>query len=151
MSVIAQELFTRPEQVTEYFLEDLRSNAELLGLEFVGSYGERLITGYPAVVVSAGPADKTLHGTHTYLVTLRCFIYVYHAAMVLTHASRSLEDLKLATTVVDFLERDLTLGGGIIQGWVASELPGASQINSRKSDIVVSTRLGWEGFTERRF
>lgn len=151
MAVVTTELFTRPEEVTEYFRGDLEANANLLGLEYVGAYGEKLLPGYPAVVVSAGPLDKEVHGTHTYIITLRCFIYVYHAAMALTHASRSLEDLKLATTIVDFLERDLTLGGEIIHGHVASELPGASQINSRKSDIVISTRLGWEGITERRF
>jgi hypothetical protein len=71
--------------------------------------------------------------------------------MAITHASRSLEDLKLATQVVDFVEKDGTLGGRIIQGWVATEVPGASQINSRKSDVVVSTRLAWEGISERRF
>src|SRR6266576_202856 len=151
MPAVVQELFTRPEEVTEYFLEDLRNNAELLGLEFVGAYGERLIPTSPAVVVSAGPLDRELHGTHTFLVTLRCFFYVYHAQMSITHASRSLEDLKLATVVVDFIERDPTLGDKIVQGWVNSEVPGASQVNSRKTDVVVSTRLAWEGITERRF
>jgi hypothetical protein len=144
-------LFVRPEEVTEYFLDDLQNNANALGIEFVGAYGERLIPAYPAVVVSAGPLDRELHGTHTFLVTLRCFFYVYHAQMSITHASRSLEDLKLATAVVDFIERDPTLGNKIVQGWVNSEVPGASQINSRKTDVVVSTRLAWEGITERRF
>ena len=148
---VQQELFTRPEEVTEYFLDDLRKSANLLGLEFVGGYGERLVPAYPAVVVSAGPLDRELHGTHTYIVTLRCFLYVYHASMVMTHASRSLEDLKLATSVVDFIERDPTLGNKIVQGWVSSEVPGVSQINNRKTDVVVSTRLTWEGITERRF
>jgi hypothetical protein len=151
MSAIETALYSRPEEVTEYLLEELRENASLLGLEFVGAYGERLVPSYPAVVVSAGPLDKEIHGTHTYLVTLRVIFFVYHSAMAITHASRSLEDLKLATQVVDFVEKDGTLGGRIIQGWVATEVPGASQINSRKSDVVVSTRLAWEGISERRF
>jgi hypothetical protein len=145
------ELFSRPEEVTEFFLEELRENANLLGIEFVGGYGERILPSYPAVVVNAGTLDKELHGTHTYLITIRALVYVYHAQMTITHASRSLADLQLASTVVDFLERDLTLGDRIINGFVVSEVPGATQVNARKSDVVVSTRLTWEGISERRF
>ncbi|SRR6266576_1073845 len=151
MITVEQELFVRPEEITEYFRDDLRNNASALGIEFVGAYGEKLLPSYPAVVVSAGDTEKEVHGTHTYIVTLRCNFFVYHASMNLTHASRSLEDLKLATTVVDFIERDPTLGDKIVHGFVISELPGISQLNSRKTDAVVSTRLSWQGISERRF
>lgn len=151
MPVAETVLFSRPEEVTEYFLDDLRASASILGLEFVGGYSEKLVPAYPAVVVVAGTFDKEVHATHTYLVTLRCLFYVYHGAMTQTHANRSLADLQLATSVVDFIERDLTLGGQIIHGHVESEVPGAGQANSRKSDIIVSTRLSWEGISERRF
>lgn len=145
MSAITQELFTRPEEVCELFLSDLRTNASLLGIEYVGAYGEVLIPAYPAVVLVAGDTDKELHGTHTYLVTFHVFFHVYHASMSLTHANRNLEDLKLATGLIEFLERDPTLGGNIIFGYVVSEVPSASQVGANKSDVVVSTRLGWEG------
>jgi len=151
MSIIEQELFTRPEEITEYFFQQLTTNASLLGLEYVGAYGEVMIPAYPALVINAADSDKDLHGTHTYLVTLRCEIYIYHGSIVLTRARRSLEDLKLATGIIDFLELDPTLGGNIIHGYVQSESPAASQTNSGKSEIVVSTRLSWEGITERRF
>src|SRR5438045_2090086 len=109
MTEIIQELFTRPEEVTEYFYRRLLANASYLGLEFVGAYGEIMISGYPAVIINATELDKELHGTHTYLVRLRCELYIYHGSIQLTRAKRSLADLQLATTIVDFMEEDMTL------------------------------------------
>ena len=150
--MIVQELYTRPEEVTEYLYQRLSQNASMLGLEYVGAYGEIMIPGYPAVIINASDADKELHGTHTYLVTLRCELYIYHGSINLTRAKRSLEDLKLATAIVEFIEEDLTLGGKIIHGYISTESPAAAQTGGGgKSDIVVSTRINWEGITERRF
>jgi hypothetical protein len=151
MSVIAQAQFTRPEEIVEYFKTDFENNAGSLGIEFVGGYNERLLPRYPAIVVSAGGVDKELHGTHTFLMRIRVFVYVYHAQMRLNDVKRSLADLQLATAVMEFMERDMTLGDRIIQGWVESEFPGARQVNSDKGQVVVSTRLTWMGISERRF
>lgn len=151
MVVVAQAQFTRPEEIVEHFKEDFEDNAGSLGIEFVGAYNERLIPRYPAVVVSAGGADKELHGTHTFLMRIRVFVYVYHAQMRLNDVKRSLEDLKLATSVMEFMERDMTLGNRIVQGWIESEFPGARQIDASKGLVVVSTRLTWMGISERRF
>lgn len=144
-------LITRPEEVVEYFKEDFEKNADVLGINYVAAYGERLIPGYPAVVVDPSPIEKEVHGTHTYLLTLRCYIFVMHAEMLISHAARSQKDLELATRIVNFVERDKTLGDKIIFGYVESEVPGATPIGSTRGSVVVSTRLSWMGIVERRF
>ena len=151
MPIVAQDQFTRPEEIVEHFKTDFEDNSGLLGIEFVGAYNERLLPRYPAIVVSAGGVDKELHGTHTFLMRIRVFVYVYHGQMRLNAVKRNLEDLKLATDVMEFMERDMTLGGRIIQGWIESEFPGARQIDADKGLVVVSTRLTWMGISERRF
>jgi hypothetical protein len=151
MPVVTQTQFTRPEEVVEYFKTDFEDNSGSLGIEFVGAYNERLLPRYPAIVLTAGSVDKELHGTHTFLMRIRIFIYVYHAQMRLNDAQRSLADLTLATDVVEFVERDMTLGEKIIQGWVETEFPGARQIDVNKGLVVVGTRLTWMGISERRF
>jgi len=151
MPVVTQSQFVRPEEIVEYFKTEFEDNAGLLGIEYVGAYNERLLPRYPAIVISAGGSDKELHGTHTFLVTTRVFVYVYHAQMRSSDVSRNLADLELATAVVDFMERDMTLGNRIVQGWVEAEFPSARQLNATKGEVVVSTRLTWMGISERRF
>lgn len=151
MPIVAQGQFTRPEEIVEYFKEDFEDNAGSLGIEFVGAYNERLLPRYPAIVLSAGSVDKELHATHTFLMRIRVFVYVYHAQMRLNDAQRSLEDLKLSSDVVQFMERDMSLGGKIVQGWVETEFPGARQVDVTKGLVVVGTRLTWMGISERRF
>lgn len=151
MPIVEVNKIFRPEHVVEHFYNDFMENASILGLNYVGKYGERLVPAYPAVVVSSAPMLKEVHGTHTFLMELRCIVFVFHAEMKLTQARRSYEDLALATQIVDFMERNFTLGNRIIFGFVESEVPGAKPARNRSSDVVVSTQLTWMGAAERRF
>jgi hypothetical protein len=148
---------TRPEQFVDHFYNDLLSNAEALGVAYVGSYDERLIPQYPAVVVSPGPVEKELHATHTFLYTNRTFFYVMHALLSVDHRVRNQEDLELASRLSDFIERDKVLTdpetnlGRIVFGFVESEVPGVLTPRSNKGDAVVGTRLHYRAISEGRF
>lgn len=149
MPVVTIAPITRPEELVEYFADLIETSS--LPFEYVAKYDERLIPAYPAVQVQPGILDKELHGTHTFIVALRAIFYVMHAKMTLDHRTRSLEDLQLATRLIEVLEEDMTLGGRVIQGWVDSETPAAFPPRSTKGDIVVGTRLTWNGLQETRF
>jgi hypothetical protein len=142
------EIF-RPEHIVEYLAEYIQDS--VLPFEWVSKYDENLIPGYPAVQVQPGPYEKDIHGTHTFLIGMRVFIYVMHAKLTQDKRSRSLDDLMLATELVDLLESDMTLGGRVIHGYVENEVPTALPPRNTRGDIVVSTRLSWHGIVERRF
>lgn len=150
---IATSNITRPEEAVEVFVERFEDQSAPLGLEFIGAYDERLIPAFPAVVISAGPLQKEVHGTHTYLYTLRVFFYVMHAKLTTTHRIRNKEDLELATRLVDFIEEDKTLSGKILFGHVEAEIPGALSPRAAQGlgSAVVGTRLNWMGISEGRF
>lgn len=96
-----------------------------------------------------GTTDKMLHGTHTFNIALRAYIYVMHANLDDSKQVRSFEDLALATQVVNLLENDLSFGGRFIAGFVESENFGAMPI--AKDTAVVSTRLHFVAMSQSRF
>jgi hypothetical protein len=144
-------LIWRPEHAVEMLNELIRDNAEILGVEYVGKYDERMIPRYPSVVISAGITDKEVHATHTYAITLRCTIWVYHANATMTHQERSLEDLVLCTALVSLLEDDPTFSERIIFGFVESETPGVIAPRAGKGELIVGTRMAWEAVTQQRW
>lgn len=150
MPIVTPTVISRPEHVVE-FLSDLLKDASSLGLAYVAKYDEPLLPEYPAALVMAGPMQKEIHATHTWLLTLRAEIYVMHARLTTDRATRNYEDLVLATQIVNFLERDLSFGRKIVAGWVESETPGAMPPRVSKGAAIVSTRLLWAGTTEARF
>jgi hypothetical protein len=104
------------------------------------------------VLIMGGQYNKELHGTHTFAVTIRADIYVFHAKMTEDYQTRSYEDMLLATNLVAYLEAvDLTLGNRIIAGWVEGEIPGVSPPRVRKANPVISTRLSFQAIQETRF
>lgn len=139
---------TRPEDVIEFLSEYLKESS--IPFEYVAKYDEPLLPAYPAALVMPGPLTKELHATHTWLLTLRADIYVMHARMTEKRETRSYNDLQLATQVVNYLERDLSLGRRIVAGWVEGEVPGAMP-RAVKGAAVISTQLRWTGTTEARF
>lgn len=139
----------RPEDVIEFLAVYLE--VANLGFQYIAKYDEPLLPRYPAVQIMSAPVQKELHGTHTFLLTLRAEIFVFHAKMTESRQTRSREDLELATKVVNYLEGDLSLGNRIIAGWVESETPGARPPTSPKAPPVISTRLSWSGTNEARF
>lgn len=157
MPVVAADtgLIYRPEQAVEMIAELLQDNGEQLGIQYVGKYEERLIPRYPSVIVSAGMTEKEVHATHTFAITLRSTIWVYHANLTKTHQQRSLEDLELATAVVALLEDDFTWKEDgverLVFGFVESEVPGVIAPRSGRGEPVVGTKLEWNGTTQKRW
>lgn len=130
------------------FVADLLEDSEI-GFKYVAKYDEQLIPEYPAVQVQPGTTDKMIHGTHTFGLALRCYIYVMHASLDEGKQIRSYEDLVLATQVVNLLENDLSFGGKFINAFVENENFGAMPI--AKDTVVVSTRLHLVGMSQMRF
>ena len=150
MPVVVVDTITRPEHLVEYLADAI--NASDLGFRYVAKYNEHLIPEYPSVMVMGGTYNKEIHGTHTFAVTIRADIYVFHARMTEDYQTRSYEDMLLATNLVNLLEGpNLNLGDRIIAGWVESETPGVSPPRVRKSDVVISTRLSFQAIQETRF
>lgn len=130
------------------FVADLLEDSDI-DFRYVAKYDEQLIPEYPAVQVQPGATDKMLHGTHTFNLALRAYIYVMHSNLDDSKRVRSFEDLALATKVVSLLENDLSFGGRFIAGFVESENFGAMPI--AKDTAVVSTRLHFVAMSQSRF
>jgi hypothetical protein len=128
-----------------------------LGISYVGTYNEKIIPKYPAVIIVPGGKSKTLHATHTFQTVSTLFLYIYHANLTLTKRERSKADLQLVALVEAELESDMGWqenGNGtrrIIQGWVEEEEPGVLQPRASKGDAVICTRLTWRCISQRRF
>lgn len=143
------------EMVTN-FLEERKA---LLGLAFVGSYGEIRVPEYPAVVIVAGNRTKALHATQTFNVELSLDLYVYHADLTLTKRERSKADLRLVKDIEDILESDYGWQSDpddestrqVIFAYISSTEPGALQPRADKSNVIISTRMTWQALTQERF
>jgi len=140
---------TRPEELVE-FLADYVEKSDL-GFEYVAKYDEVMIPKYPAIHIQAANFDKTLHSTETFLIGMRAAFHVLHADMMVDRVTRNYEDLALATKVISFLEKDMTLGNHIIYGFVESEIAGVLPPRVTKGEAIISTRLNWFGISQRRF
>lgn len=155
MPVIAEgTLIHKPQQAVEMIVDKLKTS--VLDIGYVGSYDERRLPQYPAVVVSAGPRTKELHATHTFNLELRCLLWVYHAKISESHRNRSLADLNLVSDIETVLEEDMEWlddngDARVIHAWVESEVPGVMQPRAAKGDLVVGTRMTWYALSQRRF
>lgn len=152
--VTQEEQFTRPEEPMEYWIEAFKAQAEKLGLQYVAGYDENMIPEYPSIHIMSGTMSKEVHGTHTYLFTFRQPIYVMHAKADKDRKQRNLEDLLLATGVVNFIESDKKLGGKVIFSYVEEESPGIlapARGGRSRGDLIVGTRLTWFATSEGRF
>jgi len=146
---IAIRTIRRPEDAVEYLAAYLAIGR--LGIEYIAKYDEPLLPKYPAIQIMSGPMQKELHGTHTWLLTIRAEIFVFHAKMTQSRQTRSRDDLLLATKVVDYVEQDISLGNKVVAGWVENEIPGARPPATEKGAAVISTRLTWSCTNEARF
>lgn len=156
MPIVTVDNITRPEDGVEA-LYTVISESDL-PFEDVIRYDERIATAYPAVQILAGGFDKEIHGLHTWALSIRCDIYVMHAKLTSDRQTRNLEDLQLATQLVNLVEgplennEALKLGGRVISGFVEREQPGRMPPSGiTKSGIVIGTLLTWHGINEGRF
>ncbi len=100
---------------------------------------------------NAGILNKEVHASHTFNVTLRCIIWVYHAEITKTHQQRSLEDLELATGLVALIEDDKTFQSAVIFSFIDSESPGIVAPRRGRGEPIVGTRITWEALTQQRW
>jgi hypothetical protein len=149
MAVI--DLITQPQDAVDMLYELIRENAGVLGMEYVGQYDENLLPRYPNVVISPGIKTKEVHGTHTFLVTLRCILWIYHAKLTETHSDRSREDLEFASAIEALVEDDKTFGQRVIFSFVESSTPGVIAPRTGKGEGIVGTRLAWECVTQQHW
>lgn len=137
-------MFTRPEQCAQYIENLLNAHLGELGINTV-VFGEELKTiSYPAVMIVPQPMRKEMQGIPTFLCYFNVTLYVYHANLTVSRAQRTLEDMQLATGIVNLLEKNFTLSNNIIFGFVAEESPGILA-RGDKSEMIIGTRLEWEG------
>ena len=149
MPVVIVNRITRPEHLVEHFSNIIGDSA--LGFKYVAKYDERLLPQYPAVLIMGGPLQKEVHGTHTFAVSLRVDIYLFHAKLTEDRQTRNYNDLVKATQLVNLLEADPTLGGRVIFGWVESEVPGVNPPRQARAETVISTRISYQATQETRF
>lgn len=149
-------LFNDPLQVLDYVYEFLQDEAESIGLAHVGYSDEGLIPEYPAIVVSAGPVTREIHGTHTFQETYILELWIYHAKLSVDHRTRTREDLEFLKSVRELLHGNMRLYQDdahtipqIVFGWVSAEDP--AFINRGKGEAVVGSRLEWQGISQTRF
>lgn len=137
-------------EVTDVIIDLMKDKAGELGLRFVGSYDEKRLPRYPAVVVSPGMRTKSLDDrVSTFIVGFSVDLWVYHGNMKMPHRVRTRADLVLVREIEKVLEADLSLGGNVVQGFVVDETPGAFQANSPKSEVIAGTRMRWVGSSRR--
>lgn len=127
------------------------NDAQTIQLGYIGKDNERRLPHYPAVVVSAGSKDKEYHGTHTYNVRLSCIVWVYHAKLGDSHATRSDDDIALAEQIEQLLEDSLVFSDQFISCYCPSVTPGMFQPAAAKGDLVVGTRIEWVALSQQRF
>lgn len=146
-------MYSRPEELLKRFVELLKANQGLLGINYVATQEENLIPEYPALQVSVGDVLREDHGTQRFLVTFETSFWIYHANFESSRATRNIEDMELATGVVRFLHQpnnralregdtgeNRLIGGS---GRVVREIPG---VTIREAGArIVTTRLIWLG------
>lgn len=146
-------MYSRPEELLEAFRELFNTQKGILGFAYVATQEEKLIPEYPAIDISQGPVLREDHGTQRFLLTFETSFWIYHANLEGTPTERSIEDMKLATKVVQFLhqpnnralrETDVSenklIGGS---GRVVQEIPGF--VSSSPNQAIITTRLIWRG------
>jgi len=151
-------LFTTQSEIAAELVKRIEDEAGALGFEYVGKWDEKLVGRYPAVVVSPVGLEKEVHGTQTFLITIRIMLWIYHADMTETYRSRSDADIELAEALEEFLERpeNRTLNDNLgaeqlIFGFIETSVPGVLQPSKERGGPIVGTRLQWHGITQRRW
>jgi len=148
--VAAGTLIKRPEELVEFLADAIEKSN--LPFESILKYDQDLVTEYPVVQIVPGAFDKQIGGTHTFELIIRADMYVMHGNMTESYVTRSLNDMLLATSVVQFLEGpNLSLDGRLVQGYVDNERPGVMPPRVSKGSAIVVTRLGYRAESRARF
>jgi len=157
--------YTRPEEVLVALKTLFEVNGPLLGFRYVATQEEKLIPEYPCIQIASEPLLREIHGTYTFEGTFVFVFWIYHANFEVGHAVRTIEDMQLATKVVQFLHRPdvrmlregataegdiVTTEDKLIFSYVSLETPGMVQVQARTEEVI-TTRLLWLGTSQERF
>lgn len=135
--------YSRPEEVVEAFRTLFNAHKEQLGFAYVALNDEVLIPEYPALLITTDQMERVIHAMQQFEVTFNLTFWVYHAQLSDSHQQRTIDDMKLATGVVQFIHMNRTLSGRLIFSFVDSELPGFTATETGPN--IITTRLGWNG------
>jgi hypothetical protein len=142
--------FTRPEEVLVEWRDRLDANKEKLGLQSVILGESDLLLQYPCCQIVGEPVSRDYVSTQYFQVFFQAALWIYHAALGDTHQQRTIDDMKLATQVVQFMHqpanrvlKDTNGSDRLIFSHVSSELPG--QIRQQSKPSIITTRLLWIG------
>ena len=152
-------MITTPEELIDTLESFLTLHKKDLGIETIAYHQERLIPKFPAIQITAGPVDRAIHGTRTYNVELTADIWVMHAKLTDSYRTRTKKDMELATQIWNLLKGNVndpedrrtaqTLGGVIVHGFVAHQIPGIAA--APHSDAIIATQLHYTALTQERF
>lgn len=133
-------------QPFDFIVKLLRDNQATLGIKHIAENQEQLLPEYPAILVQADHTHRENHATRQFYVRHHIDVWVFHADLTVSQATRSRKDIELATAVRKLLHSKIDLDGHIVQGHVGSEDPGfAARVIENQASFCVVTRLAWEG------
>lgn len=133
-------------QPFDAIVQKLDDNKAQLGLRYIAENDENLLPQYPAVLVQTDRTVRTRHATRQFMVEWHLDIWVFHNQLSVSAATRSREDIELATAIRKLLHADMELGGHIIDSFVDGEFPGVSaRVIGANVTTIVTTRLTWTG------
>ena len=133
-------------QPFDHIVQLLDDNKATLGLKYIAQHDEDLIPEYPAVLVQTDNVRREFHATQTWRVEFMLDLWVFHAQLSASAATRSRKDIELATAIRKLLHTDKTLGGHIVDSLVDGEFPGITgRVIGTNLVSIVTTRLTWVG------
>ena len=143
-------MYYNPEQIIQYTETLLLAQATTLGLAYVSiaANAELLIPAYPAALITAGSKAKEMSG-QKFRVGLSMEIFVLHGLLSDTIRDRTMADLALATSIETLLDKNMTMGGNIINGFVVGSDPGNMVRGSTTG--IITTKLTWTGESRQTF
>jgi hypothetical protein len=141
-------MILRPEELMDYVHNLLTIKKGELGLEYVVFGDGQLLPVYPAAAVVDDGLAREDHGTHMFLITISCDVFLMHANLGVDRAQRTREDLQLATRVVNLLHEDRSLGGEVVSSYVSAEQPNTV---STRNDTILGTQITFTAQNRERF
>jgi hypothetical protein len=133
-------------QVFDHIVDILDDNRATLGIKYIAENDEALIPEYPAILVQTDRTQREHHATGQFMVRHHLDIWIFHAQLSVSAATRSRRDIELATAVRKLLHANRTLDGHIIFGFVDGEFPGVSgRVVGTERIGIMTTRLTWAG------
>jgi hypothetical protein len=133
--------------ITQRIVDILTESADELAIKGVFYGYQQLIPEFPAISVESGRKARGGNSTHRFEITFSVLMMLEHGKIQSTEINKK-ESEELSELVEAKLHEDLTLGGLVIFGYVASIDPG---VRFRESEMIRATRLTWNGLSREGF